>query len=136
MNEKQRLECSQISDMSSEQAAEWIMNRYPLHSSDYGEAFILIPHRSWSRSEQRKLANYYLRKIPFAGGRSYESLASIMPARVLLVEVYKYLPDNKLDLELLIYYLTPALLKCARADQDVQAVEDFLREVGNRLGEK
>lgn len=134
MNEKQRVECLMISGMTSEQAAEWLINRYPISSEEYNEAFVLIPHRSWGRSEQRRLANYYLGKVPFAAGRAYEALASIMPARVLLKELVYYIPEENADVELMVYYLMPALSKCTRNNLDVRAVEEFKDEVVKRLG--
>lgn len=133
MNEKQRAGCRMIFGMSSEQAAEWLISKYPISSPHCGEALVLISHRSWKRSEQRKLARYYLRKVPFAAGRAYEALASIMPARVLLSELIEYMPEEKGDIDLLVYYLFPVLSKYTRNELDVRAVKEFKVEVEKRL---
>ena len=78
MNERQKLLCAQLAEMGSEQAAEWLMTKYPVESIGYGEALLLIPHRSWKRSDQKRLAQYYFRKLPFSGARGYEAFASFM----------------------------------------------------------
>lgn len=38
MDERQKVLCAQLVKMGSEQAAEWLINRYPVDSIDYGEA--------------------------------------------------------------------------------------------------
>lgn len=133
MNEKQRIECSMISGMTSEQAADWLINTYPISSEEYSHAFELMSRRSWKRSEQRKLANHYLRKIPFAAGRAYSALASIMPARVLIEELIKYIPEEKADIDLMLYYLLPALSKCTRSKADVISLKAFESEIEKRF---
>ncbi|MHA6194463.1 hypothetical protein ACX3YG_08850 [Pseudomonas wadenswilerensis] len=135
MNEKQRLECSQISSMSSEEAAEWLMSQYPVDASGYGEVFVLIPHRSWKRAEQQRLASYYLQKMPFAAGKAYDSLASVMPVRVLLDAASKYVPNDPGRIDLLLYYLVPVLSKRVRSQRDFEVLESFLSMVDkNKVG--
>ncbi len=74
MDERQKVLCAQFVKMGSEQAAEWLINRYPVDSIDYGEALLLIPHRSWRRSDQKRLAQHYFRKLPFSGAGGYDHL--------------------------------------------------------------
>lgn len=47
--------------MSSAQAADWLTGAYPLDSDDWGEAMVLLPHRSWGKTEQHQLADHFLR---------------------------------------------------------------------------
>ena len=55
--------CKELAKMTSDQAAAWILSRYPLASDNWGEALLLLPHRSWKKPEQKRLADYFLRKF-------------------------------------------------------------------------
>ena len=70
--------------MTSDQAAAWILSRYPLASDNWGEALLLLPHRSWKKPGQKRLADYYFKKIPFSSARGYEAFASIMPVKLMV----------------------------------------------------
>ena len=82
MDERQRVLCAQLVSMSSDQAADW------------GEALLLIPHRTWKRSDQKRLAKYYFKKLPFSGPRGYESFATIMSIKLLLGCVAEAIPTE------------------------------------------
>ena len=128
VNEKQRSLCRYLAKMESAQAAEWLISTYPIDSVDYGEAFLLMPHRSWRRADQRRLANYYFKKLPFSGAYGYELFASFMSTSTLLGCVRERLPMNHADAELLLYYLVPALKKFAKGQADYQLIADFAIE--------
>lgn len=129
MNDRQKLLCAQLAKMSSEQAAEWLMTKYPVESIDYGEALLLIPHRSWKRSDQKRLAQYYFRKLPFSGARGYEAFASFMSVRAFLDCVKERLPMSASDASLLLYYLIPILDRAAKSDSDRQLIMSFINEI-------
>ena len=131
MNEQQKQLCQHLAALSSEQAAEWLMGAYPLESKDYGEALLLIPHRSWKRSDQRRLAGYYFKKIPFSSARGYEVFSSFMSVKTFIECVRENLPANTSDRALLLYYLTPVLGKAAKNESDRLLVRGFLSEVGS-----
>ncbi|ELK4783868.1 TPA: hypothetical protein L4S95_004211 [Pseudomonas aeruginosa] len=129
MDERQKVLCAQLVKMGSEQAAEWLINRYPVDSIDYGEALLLIPHRSWRRSDQKRLAQHYFRKLPFSGAGGYEAFASFMSVKTFLDCVRERLPMSASDASLLLYYLTPVLNKFAKNESDRQLIMNFLNEV-------
>ncbi|HBO1844442.1 hypothetical protein IEG03_31465 [Pseudomonas aeruginosa] len=129
MDERQKVLCAQLVKMGSEQAAEWLINRYPVDSIDYGEALLLIPHRSWRRSDQKRLAQHYFRKLPFSGAGGYEAFASFMSVKTFLDCVRERLPMSASDASLLLYYLTPALNKFAKNESDRQLIMNFLNEI-------
>ncbi|HDZ6665916.1 TPA: hypothetical protein RS469_004540 [Pseudomonas aeruginosa] len=129
MDERQKVLCAQLVKMGSEQAAEWLINRYPVDSIVYGEALLLIPHRSWRRSDQKRLAQHYFRKLPFSGAGGYEAFASFMSVKTFLDCVRERLPMSASDASLLLYYLTPVLNKFAKNESDRQLIMNFLNEV-------
>lgn len=133
MNSEQRKLCLQLVKMESEEAAEWLMSMYPVQSEDYGLALLLIPHRSWRRSEQKRLARYYFKKLPFSGAMAYEAFASVMSVSSLLSCVKEFLPMSDADASLLLYYLIPTLKKYAKNDSDSQLIDEFLNEA-QKLG--
>ncbi|EIU3228734.1 hypothetical protein [Pseudomonas aeruginosa] len=129
MDERQKVLCAQFVKMGSEQAAEWLINRYPVDSIDYGEALLLIPHRSWRRSDQKRLAQHYFRKLTFSGAGGYEAFASFMSVKTFLDCVRERLPMSASDASLLLYYLTPVLNKFAKNESDRQLIMSFLNEI-------
>jgi len=126
MNEAMRKLAAELARMTSEEAAEWLMSRYPIDSS-YGEAFILLAHRSWRREDQRRLARYYLQRMPFASSKPYEVFASFMSLRALIPILKEYLPESTEDMQLLQYHLTPILRQLVRSDDDAKLVEALFK---------
>lgn len=129
MNERQKLLRAQLAKMDSGQAAEWLMTRYPVESIDYGEALLLIPHRSWKRSDQKRLAQHYFRKLPFSGEKGYEAFASFMSVRTFLDCVKERLPMSASDASLLLYYLIPVLNRIAKSNSDRQLIMSLINEM-------
>ncbi|WP_228022247.1 MULTISPECIES: hypothetical protein [unclassified Pseudomonas] len=126
MDERQRALCAQLVRVNSDQAADWLMTKYPIESADWGEALLLIPHRTWKRSDQKRLAKYYFRKLPFSGPRGYESFAAIMSIKLLIGCVAEAIPAEASKVELLLYYLIPILNKLAKNDSSRQLVREFV----------
>lgn len=118
--------CAQLVSMSSDQAADWLITKYPIESADWGEALLLIPHRTWKHSDQKRLAKYYFKKLPFSGPRGYESFAAIMSIKLLLGCVAEAIPTEASRVELLLYYLIPALTGAAKIDSGRQLIRDFV----------
>ncbi|MGN7740285.1 hypothetical protein ACTJKT_09880 [Pseudomonas sp. 22526] len=115
--------------MDSAQAVDWLIDKYPMDAIDYGEAILLIPHRTWKRSDQRRLAQYYFEKLPFSGSRGYESFASIMSTKLIIDCVRGFLPMEESRVELLLYYLVPALERAAKNDADRKIIREFVSDV-------
>jgi hypothetical protein len=112
--------------MSSDQAADWLMTKYPIETADWGEALLLIPHRTWKRSDQKRLAKYYFRKLPFSGSRGYESFAAVMSIKLLVGCVAEAIPVEESRIELLLYYLIPVLNGAAKNESDRQLIRRFV----------
>lgn len=129
MNEKNRELCALISKMESAEAANWLMQAYPIESKDYGEALLLLPHRSWKRSDQKRLAKYYFSKLPFASSRGYEAFTAFMSTKLILDCMKDYLPKDKNLLDLLHYNAIPALMRAAKNEADRQLIQKFEEQI-------
>ncbi|WP_248732360.1 hypothetical protein [Pseudomonas sp. MWU13-2517] len=116
----------ELAKMTSDQAAAWILSRYPLSSDNWGEALLLLPHRSWKKPEQKRLADYYFKKIPFSSARGYEVFASIMSIKLMVACINDALPKDPSRIELLFYHLIPVLKRFAKNDADRKIIEVFL----------
>jgi hypothetical protein len=117
---------SQLSAMQSEDAASWLMETYPIDKPKYGEAIVLLRQRSWARQDQVRLAKYYLKKLPFPTSTVYEAFVSIMAIPRFVAIIKDYLPTEKADIDLLLYYLTPVLKLAAKTENDRALVEEFI----------
>lgn len=134
MNEFQKKSIMKIARMSSEDAAQWVVENYPISANNYGDAFFYVCHRTWKVPDQKKLARYYFKKLPFSSERGYEAFASIMSMRNLICCVKELLPSTASDKDLLLYHLLPVLNKFARNEGDQQLVFDFCNDVNTELG--
>ncbi|GFM84602.1 hypothetical protein PSCICO_00010 [Pseudomonas cichorii] len=128
MDEKQKKLRAQLARLSSAQAAEQLINMYPLESMDFGEALLLIPHLSWKQSDQKKLARHFFKKLPFASARGYEAFSSIMSVKNMLECVRERFPMSPSDMNLLFYHLIPVLSLAAKNDRDHQLILAFLKD--------
>lgn len=109
MDDRLRALCRELGSLTSADAADRLITRSSTSASDEGDAFRLIRHRSWKRSEQVRLAEHFLKKLPFASAAAYEILASIMSFRLFVGMLRDALPTDSGDLELLRYHLLPVL---------------------------
>ncbi|MBX8592645.1 hypothetical protein K5D56_25065 [Pseudomonas cichorii] len=128
MDEKQKKLRAQLAKLDSAQAAERLINMYPLESLDCSEGLLLIPHLSWKQSDQKKLARHFFKKLPFASARGYEAFASFMSVKNILECVRERFPMSSSDTSLLLYHLIPVLNMAAKNDQDRQLVLAFLKD--------
>lgn len=112
--------------MTSERAASWLIETYPLENLGWGDAMTLAAHRSWKTADQMRLANFYLRELPHASEKAYETFLSFMSVRLFLGVIKGYLPALRADLDLLLYYLIPALKQATKGEADQKSVEEFL----------
>lgn len=128
MDERTRAIARELRNLSSEAAADWLLEHYPPGSS-CGTAFAVMPHRSWTRTDQKRLARAYLRRVPFASARPYEVFASFMSIGVL-IEIFE---ENRLaasrDLDLFLYHIEPVLRKAARTAADRERASGFVERL-------
>ncbi len=128
MDEKQKKLRAQLASLDSAQAAERLIDMYPLESVDFSEGLLLISHLSWKKSDQKKLARHFFKKLPFASARGYEAFASFMSVNNMLECVRERFPMSSSDMNLLLYHLIPVLSLAAKNDQDRQLVLAFLKD--------
>jgi hypothetical protein len=129
MNESQRRECERLRASSSEKAADYILAKYGTDSPGYGEVFVLLPHRSWKRADQVRLARHYFQKIPFASTKPYEAFASFMSLPLLIELLEEFAPEAGDKLDLFSYHIEPVLKRKASNVQELSLVEGLLGAV-------
>jgi hypothetical protein len=134
MDERQREICDHLRRLSSSDAATWLMEKFPTNTNNWGEALIAMPHRSWERPDQIRLANYYLAKIPYASERGYEAFASFMSIARMISVLRSYIPPAAEDKRLLAYHLGPTLRRKAMSDTDKALIRSFLDDLGGSSG--
>ena len=129
MDTRFRMLCLKLRNMTSPQAADWLIDTYPISDSGYGEAIHLIPHRSWKRTDQIRLARYYFQKIPFANAKGYEVFASFMSFKIFVGIIRENYPSEESRKELLLYYLIPVLESAAKTDSDRELIKLLIIEL-------
>ncbi|WP_157064337.1 hypothetical protein [Methylobacterium tarhaniae] len=112
--------------MKSADAADWLIDNYPIQNQNWGEAIAIIPHLSWQRADQIKLSDYYLQKIPYASAKPYEAFAKIMKISTLVSILEKYIPCDVSGKNLLAYYSIGALRDMAKTKVDFDAISRLL----------
>lgn len=120
---------NELSMLSSNDATNKLIELFPISNNNYSSVFSLIASKSWKTHDQRKLAKYYLQKMPFAVSTPYEVFASFMNIENLISVIEELLPSNKSDLTLLQYYLIPTLTKNCKSEDDIAAVNNFLNKL-------
>ena len=132
MSPEQRKISKYLRGLSSFEAAEWLLEKYNRETNEkYGEVFAVLPHRSWKRQDQIKLADHYLSHLPHATGRVYKIFLSFMSVPVFIDIIKRNLPEKD-GYDLLIYYLEPILWKHAKTDKDRKLVDEFIHELKSR----
>lgn len=121
--------CKEMLKMSSEQAAAWLMSEYPIDSGNWSEALVLLPHRSWKKPEQKLLADYYFKNVPFSSSKGYEAFASIMSIKLMILCIKSAVPKDPARSNLMLYYLVPVLERFAKNESDRIAINDFVYNV-------
>lgn len=119
----------ELRKMTSSQAADWLIKTYPADDPKYGDALQLIPHISWKRADQIRLARHYLKKMPFASSKVYEIFASFMSFELFVKVIQEQLPIDKSDINLLLYHLRPVLEKSAKTSSDHELMRSFIAEL-------
>ena len=130
MNEKEKKAiCKSLTNMSSDRAATWLLNEYKFENENWYYSLIIMRHRSWKKSDQVRLAEYYLQRIPFASASGYEAFLSFMSVSNFVKSIEKYLPTSNSDKQLLKYYLLPLLNNKVSSDKDKNIVTELERKI-------
>ncbi|MBT2768564.1 hypothetical protein J7J08_13040 [Stenotrophomonas sp. ISL-67] len=123
-----------IREMSFRDAADWLMENYPAGAPHYGTAFQLMPRRSWKRSDQIRLAEHYLARLPFASSTPYRVFLSFMAAEVFVSQIRKFLPDDESSIDLLRFHLGPVMREAATSDVDRALFSRVMAELDRAAG--
>jgi len=129
MDKRIRDESQKLRQLSSENAATWLLDTYPATGAETGIAIKLIAHRSWKREDQMRLAEHYLESLPHASGVGYEAFSKIMSVKNLINVLRKYLHTKTRSIDTLRYYLEPVLRTSAKNASDEKLVEQFISEL-------
>lgn len=129
MHERHRKICAYLRTLSSADAATWLLENYPIEEPGDYEAIIFIPHRSWKRADQIRLARHYLSNIPFANSRGYDAFLTFMSVPLFIKIIRENMPPSERH-DLLHYYLTGSFRKYVRTDKDRAAAKQLLEELG------
>lgn len=120
-----------LRNMGSSDAATWLLENCPLGSANVGSAYRVIPHLSWKRPDQFRLARHYLNNLPHAHPGAYRGFASFMSLRNFLLVVEENMSEIADDrLSLLFYYLLPILKAKSRSADNKALVADFIKRHG------
>jgi hypothetical protein len=129
MDQHIRSMVADLRKMSSGEAADWLMARYPADCENIGEALDVASHLSWKKADQLRLAEHYLGRLPFANAKPYQALASIMPVHRLVAVLKERIPSDESRRDLLWYLAGPVLTGAVKTARDREAVEAFMSEV-------
>ena len=132
MDAATRQELDELRKLPSHEAADLILERYPLDSAMWGNAITLIELLSWKVPDQVRLAEYYLSRLPHASDRGYSVFLNVMQLERLLAVIERNWPQNAADVDLLLYYLRPALKKASTNDRQAALVADWLQKIEDR----
>lgn len=132
MDQRLRALVSDLRKLSSSEAADWIMEKYPSGGMNSGEAMTIISHLSWKKPDQFRLAEHYISALPFANARPYEVFASFMQVPRLIDILKKRIPSDDRGKQLLEYHAAPVLTRAAKTPEDHEAVRGFLAELKAR----
>ncbi|MFA6070214.1 MAG: hypothetical protein WC810_16655 [Janthinobacterium sp.] len=83
MDDRLQITAAALRKMASAKAADCLITRYPMDSPDYWEVFQVLPHVSWKRADQIRLAQQYLQKMPFASAKPYAVFCRVHGFRCL-----------------------------------------------------
>ena len=133
MNEAQRNACNHIRMLDSERAADWLIERYSIGNPNSGEVFKVMPHRSWEKRDQIKLADYFLKDLPHRSGKGYEAFLSFMSIPAFIGVLRRNVPLAQNDKDLLTYYIGPILRSHDHYRKYETDIEIFLTSLSSSL---
>ncbi len=121
MNETMRTHAAELRAMPSEEAADWLLQRYPRG----GDAIILLEHISLSKSHYRRLALHYLAGPSHAHDRAYRLFASRLGLSGLIRVLGETRDRDRRDADLLAYHLRP-MLRDAKDTEELREATAFI----------
>jgi hypothetical protein len=128
MNNQAKIE-TKIKKLASEDAASFLMETFPVEAENYSEAFRVMAHRSWKKTDQLRLARFYLKKTPFVNSKPYEVFASFMSLPSFISVVKEAISNKPNDLQFIAYYVAPVLVRSIKTEKDRNIVNRFMAEL-------
>lgn len=128
MNNQAQIE-TKLKGLASEDAASFLMETFPIEAANYSEAFQVMARRSWKKTDQLRLARFYLKKTPFANSTPYEVFASFMSLPALISVVKEAISNKPSESQFIAYHVTPVLKKKIKTDKDRHLVDSFITEL-------
>lgn len=128
MNNQTQIE-AKLKGLASKDAASFLMETFPIEAANYSDAFQVMAHRSWKKTDQLRLARFYFKKIPFASSKPYEVFASFMSLSVLISVVKEAISNKPNDRQFIAYHVAPVLKKSIRSEKDRDLVARFITEL-------
>ncbi len=126
MDQKFRDEVAYLRSLTSEDALQWILRHHPVLPR-------CIAHRTWAPREQHALLKHYLQvKRPFATQRGYDWLLKATSVSRVVRRVSVMLheaPMDQSDIDLLVYYLRPALRQATRSERQEEEVSALFAQI-------
>ena len=123
MNESQREASKELRAMSSAAAADWVISNHPK------DGCFFISKRSWRVDDQYKLAYHFLSSIPHASDNCYVQLLSVMSVSNFLKVIESQLERSKSSIDLLSYYVLPALENAGKTEKDNYLIKSFRQKL-------
>lgn len=129
MKLEQQEACKTIRGLNSAKAAEWLMENYSFDTGNAGEAYVIMPHRSWSKSDQIKLADYFFSNLPHRSDRGYRAFLNFMALPTFIQALRRHLPDEREERELMRYHLQAILKSHPDSQKYKLLINDFLQSL-------
>lgn len=129
MNPKLQAIAQDLRKMEPGRRSDWLIENFPIESPDYWEVFQVIPHVSWKRTEQIRLAKYYLSRRPLASSAPYAAFASLMSFSLFNAIIGELIPADNGDRELFLYHLLPVLERYAKTMHDKEIMNSLLQKL-------
>ena len=120
MNTEDRNTIKYLRDLSSPEAASWLITNHPSDGCRF------VSKRSWDKKEHALLADHFLQSIPHASNHCYRALLSVMSVPTFYKSLQKHLPVSKTDGELLSYYIVRELNLASKTEIDNDIVTNFI----------
>ena len=122
MDAETRTLAGDLRRQSSGEIADWLINRYPLVSINWGKALLLLDHLSVEKQDARRLANHYLSQLPYASDHVYRIFTKLLGPDELVKIIRDFVPSEQKRRDLLRYHLSPILRGAARSSEHEQAL--------------
>lgn len=125
MDKSTRRTAAVLRDMSSSQAADWLLAKHPREGDTPGVAIKLLAHLSLQKRDNLRLARHYLAGPTWAHEWPYQVFAKCLGARKLIATLDEVMSDTERDRDLLRYHLC-IMRPMLRSDSELAPVQAMI----------